>query len=59
MYLIDKVNLIAAGGRHVLDVIEEFTHVIDTGPGGRINLYQINASSTGDFCTGSTLITRC
>jgi len=49
MHLVDEVYLEATDTRHVLDVIQQFTHVINTSTRSRINLYQVDAAPLGNL----------
>ena len=42
MNFIDEINLVTPLSRTVLDIIQQFTGILDLGSGGRINLEQIN-----------------
>ena len=46
-------------GGHVLHIVQEFPHIIDTCTGRRIHLYEINTAAAGYFQTTVTLTTRC
>ena len=59
MHLINEVDLESAYRRHVLNVVQQFSHVINAGSGGSIHFNQVDTSTFGDLKTGVTLTTRC
>ena len=58
MHFVDEVDLVAATGRRVLHVFEQFTRVIDLGARGCVDLDQVqeppgvDLPATGAFPTG-------
>ena len=59
MYFVNQVHLEAGCGGHVLHIVQEFPHIIDTCTGRRIHLNEIDTATAGYFQTTVTLTTRC
>ncbi|TXT25767.1 MAG: hypothetical protein FD131_4496 [Rhodocyclaceae bacterium] len=59
MNLVNYIYLEAATGGRVDRVLKELTHLVNPGIGGRINLKQIDKSTTVDFLASRTDTTRC
>ena len=59
MDLINQIYLKTAAGWHILNIIQQFAHVIDASTRGGIDFDEIHTPALGNFLAGSTLTTRC
>ena len=59
MDLINQIYLKTAAGWHILNIIQQFAHVIDTGTRRSIDLDEVHASALPYLLAGRTLATGC
>ena len=55
VHFVDQVDLVAAAGRQVLDVLEQLARVVDLGAGGRVDLDQVHEAALVDLAAGAAL----
>ncbi len=57
VYFINQVDFKTAAGRGILNIIQQFPGILNTGSGGRIHFNQIHKTALINFQAGSTFPT--